>query len=282
MNIMTLITGKAKIAAVLGWPVAHSRSPLLHNFWLQQYNIDGAYIPLAVRSEDFQTVIKGMVAAGFKGCNVTIPHKEAAYDCCDAVDEMAQKTGSVNTLVFLENGKIFGTSTDGMGFIESLRDHYINCKHRSVLVLGAGGAARSVAFSIIQEQAQITVANRTKKRAEQLVSDLGTGKVVDWELWPQLLNQFDLLVNTTSLGMEGEKSYRFDLSKAFPDLVVTDIVYVPRLTPLLKAAQKQGLKTIEGLGMLLHQARFGFKAWYGIDPEVNDEVIEYIAQTLIV
>lgn len=280
MKIMTLITGKAKIAAVLGWPIAHSRSPLLHNFWLKRYGIDGVYIPLAVKPADFQNVIKGLAAAGFKGCNVTIPHKEAAYQCCDMIDDIAQKIGSVNTLVFQEHGKIFGTSTDGSGFIASLKEHAIDLHSCSTLILGAGGAARSVAFSLIEEKARITLANRTKERAQQLVTDLGTGTVIEWDEWPQLLGQYDLLVNTTSLGMEGQATYFFDLSKASNHLIVTDIVYVPRLTPLLKVAQDRHLKTVEGLGMFLHQARLGFKAWYGTDPKVDQEVIEFIANTL--
>lgn len=278
---MTLITGNAKIAAVLGWPIKHSRSPLLHNFWLQRYQIDGAYIPLAVKPEDFKVVIQGMVAAGFKGCNVTIPHKEAAYKCCDILDDIAKKTGSVNTLVFQEDGKIFGTSTDGAGFVASLKDQGVQLKGCSALVLGAGGAARSVVASLLEEKVSITLANRTVKRAHNLIADMGEGAVIDWQDWSDKLGLFDLLVNTTSLGMEEKESYHFDLSRASSHLVVTDIVYVPRQTALLKIAHKQGLKTVEGLGMLLHQARFGFKKWFGIDPVVDQELTEFIARSLV-
>lgn len=277
---MQLITGKAKIAAVLGWPIIHSRSPLLHNFWLQRHQIDGAYIPLAVKTEDFNSVIKGMMAAGFKGCNVTIPHKEAAYQCCDHVDETAKKMGSVNTLWFTEDGKIHGTSTDGAGFVASLNDAGVNVSNKKILVLGAGGAARSVAYSLQQDGALVTITNRTIKRAEQLVQDLGGGDVVEWQSWSQELGKFDVLVNTTSLGMEGKEDFQFDLQKALPTLVVTDIVYVPRVTPLLAAAQQKGLKTVEGLGMLLHQARLGFAKWYGVDPKVDRELTEFVASSL--
>lgn len=277
---MNIITGKAKVAAVLGWPIEHSRSPLLHNFWLNRYGIDGVYIPLAVKPENFKTVINGLVASGVKGCNVTIPNKEIAYSCCDEIDETAEKTGSVNTLIFRENGQIFGTSTDGGGFVASLNDQNVKLKGCNALILGAGGAARSIFFSLMQEGATITIANRTKSRASQLVHHFGAGKVIEWENWESLLNQYDLLINTTSLGMLGKESIDFDLSKAKPDLVVTDIVYVPRLTPLLKAAQKQNLKTVEGLGMLLHQARFGFREWFGVDPVVDHDTVEYVAKTI--
>ncbi|EUK18846.1 shikimate dehydrogenase [Commensalibacter papalotli (ex Servin-Garciduenas et al. 2014)] len=277
---MQLITGKAKIAAVLGWPIEHSRSPLLHNFWLQRYQIDGAYIPLAVKSEDFKSVIKGMMAAGFKGCNVTIPHKEAAYQCCDYVDETAKKMGSVNTLWFTQDGKIHGTSTDGAGFVASLNDSGVNVSGKKILVLGAGGAARSVAYCLQRDSAQVTITNRTLKRAEQLVQDLGEGDILEWQSWNQELGKFDVLVNTTSLGMEGKEDFQFDLKNASPDLIVTDIVYVPRVTPLLAAAQLKGLKTVEGLGMLLHQARLGFTQWFGVDPKVDSELTEFVANSL--
>lgn len=277
---MQLITGKAKIAAVLGWPIEHSRSPLLHNFWLQRHQIDGAYIPLAVKAEDFKNVIQGMKEAGFKGCNVTIPHKEAAYQCCDIVDETAKKMGSVNTLWFTEDGKIHGTSTDGDGFVANLKDADVTLTDKKILILGAGGAARSVAYSLIQDGAQITITNRTLQRAEQLVRDLGAGQIIEWKSWIKELGQFDVLVNTTSLGMEGKDDYLFDLQHASKDLVVTDIVYVPRITPLLEAAELKGLKTVEGLGMLLHQARLGFSKWFGIDPVVDHELTEFVANSL--
>ncbi|MDI2111897.1 shikimate dehydrogenase [Commensalibacter nepenthis] len=277
---MQIITGKAKIAAVLGWPIEHSRSPLLHNFWLQRHLIDGAYIPLAVKAEDFNTVIQSIKAAGFKGCNVTIPHKEAAYQCCDVVDETARKMRSVNTLWFADDGKICGTSTDGDGFVANLKDTGLTLTNKKILILGAGGAARSVAYSLIQENAQISITNRTLQRAEQLVQDLGAGQIIKWQSWAKELGQFDLLINTTSLGMEGKEDFQFDLQHARADLVVTDIVYVPRMTPLLIAAQQKGLKTIEGLGMLLHQARLGFSKWFGVDPSVDHELTEFVANSL--
>lgn len=277
---MQLVTENAKIAAVLGWPIEHSRSPLLHNFWLKRYRIDGVYIPLAVKAEDFKSVLQGIKTEGFKGCNVTIPHKEAAYHCCDEVDEIARKMRSVNTLWFTDDGKIHGTSTDGAGFIASLNDADVFFKGKKVLVLGAGGAARSVAYSLQQEGAQATITNRTFMRAEQLVKDLGNGDVLEWQSWAHELEQFDVLVNTTSLGMEGKEDFQFDLQNASENLVVTDIVYVPRVTPLLVAAQQKGLKTVEGLGMLLHQARFGFLKWFGVDPKVDHELTEFVASSL--
>jgi len=267
------ITGQARLAGVIGWPIAHSRSPLLHNFWLRRYGIDGAYLPLAVQPGRLETAVRGLQAAGFRGVNVTIPHKEDAFALCDVHDRSALRAGSVNTLTFLPDGRIAGQSTDGHGFVENLRAHGVALRGRA-MVLGAGGSARSVVAALLDLGMEVRVANRTAARAQALVGALGAGEVVAWDAWPACIGDCTLLVNTTSLGMHGGGAEDFapDLSAAAPDLVVTDIVYVPRLTPLLAQARARGLATVDGFGMLLHQARPGFAAWFGRDPEVDAQV----------
>lgn len=277
---MNQITGKAKLAGVIGWPVAHSRSPLIHNFWLERYKIDGVYIPLPVKDENFEILIRGMMAAGFRGCNVTIPHKERAFQICDVLDPNAQHIRSVNTLMFRDDGSIYGTSTDGDGFIASLEAQNVNLEKGSALILGAGGAARSVVAALVQRNVSVFIANRTYERAVELAKAYDLAQAIKWHEWPKHLENITLLVNATSLGMEGANSCDFDLTHASKDMVVSDIVYVPRETPLLKAARQRGLKTVEGLGMLLHQARFGFSQWFGVDPVVDQEITELLANSL--
>lgn len=277
---MNQITGKAKLAGVIGWPVAHSRSPLIHNFWLERYKIDGVYIPLPVKGENFEILIRGMMTAGFRGCNVTIPHKERAFQICDVLDPNAQHIRSVNTLMFRDDGSIYGTSTDGDGFIASLEAQNVNLKKGSALILGAGGAARSVVAALVQRNVSVFIANRTYERAVELAKAYDLAQAIKWHEWPKHLENITLLVNATSLGMEGANSCDFDLTHASKDMVVSDIVYVPRETPLLKAARQRGLKTVEGLGMLLHQARFGFSQWFGVDPVVDQEITELLANSL--
>lgn len=277
---MNQITGKAKLAGVIGWPVAHSRSPLIHNFWLERYKIDGVYIPLPVKDENFEILIRGMMAAGFRGCNVTIPHKERAFQICDVLDANAQHIRSVNTLMFRDDGSIYGTSTDGDGFIASLETQNVNLEKGSALILGAGGAARSVVAALVQRNISVFIANRTYERAIELAKAYDLAQAIKWHEWPKHLENITLLVNATSLGMEGANSCDFDLTHASKDMVVSDIVYVPRETPLLKAARQRGLKTVEGLGMLLHQARFGFSQWFGVDPVVDQEITELLANSL--
>lgn len=277
---MNQITGKAKLAGVIGWPVAHSRSPLIHNFWLERYKIDGVYIPLPVKGENFEILIRGMMAAGFRGCNVTIPHKERAFQICDVLDPNAQHIRSVNTLMFRDDGSIYGTSTDGDGFIASLEAQNVNLEKGSALILGAGGAARSVVAVLVQRNISVFIANRTYERAVELAKAYDLAQAIKWHEWPKHLENITLLVNATSLGMEGANSCDFDLTHASKDMVVSDIVYVPRETPLLKAARQRGLKTVEGLGMLLHQARFGFSQWFGVDPVVDQEITELLASSL--
>ena len=277
---MSVLTGQARVAGIIGWPVAHSRSPRLHGFWLERHGIDGAYIPLPIRPDDFAPAVRGLVAAGFAGANVTLPHKHAAFALCDSVDPSAQRAGAVNTLVFRE-GKIAGSNTDGWGFLANLRAHGVDPAAGPALVLGAGGAARAVAAALLDSGISVTIANRTLERANTLARDLPGLHVIPWERRSDALADHALLVNTTSLGMQGHPPLLLDLPRAAPSLVVSDVVYVPLHTPLLSAAAAQGLRTVEGLGMLLHQAAPGFHAWFGVEPKVDAALRRFVAADLL-
>lgn len=277
---MPILTGHARLAGIIGWPVGHSRSPRLHGFWLERYAIDGAYVPLAIRPEEFSTAVMGLRAAGFAGANITIPHKRAAFALCDSVDPSAQRAGAVNTLVF-RGGKIEGSNTDGWGFLANLRAHGVDPAAGPALVLGAGGAARAVASALLDTGISVTLANRTPAHAEALAHDLPSLHVIPWESRNDALSDHVLLVNATSLGMQGHPPLQLDLGRAAPSLAVADIVYVPLETPLLSAAAAHGLRAVEGLGMLLYQAVPGFRAWFGVEPEVDAALRRFVAADLL-
>jgi shikimate dehydrogenase len=276
---MSILSGHARVAGIAGWPVTYSRSPRLHGFWLRRYGIDGVYIPLPIRPADFAVAIRGLVAAGFAGANVTIPHKLAALANCDDVDESAHRAGAVNTLMFHE-GTISGSNTDGWGFVANLRAHTVDPKAGPALLLGAGGSARAVAAALQDVGTTVTVANRTGSRTEALARDLPGLRIIDWEDKVAALADHALVVNATPLGMVGHEALDLDLSEAPHELVVVDNVYVPLETPLLRAARLRGLKTVEGLGMLLHQAVPGFRAWFGVEPSVDDELRRFMVTDL--
>lgn len=280
---MTL-TGKAKIAGVMGWPVSHSRSPLLHGFWLDRYRLDGAYVPLAVRPERLAEALRALPALGFGGCNLAIPHKEAALALMDRLDPMAARIGAVNTVVVAGDGSLEGRNTDAYGFIEQLREARPQYRAAAgpAVVLGAGGAARAVVAALIGAGApEIRLVNRTRRRAEALAAAFGGAiEVTDWARRAEALAGAALLVNATSLGMSGQAPLEIDLGALATSAVVYDIVYVPLETPLLGAARARGNATVDGLGMLLHQARPGFAAWFGIEPEVTAELRAAIEATL--
>jgi len=277
---MPILTGHARVAGIIGWPVAHSRSPRLHGFWLDRHAIDGAYVPLAIRPEDFPAAVRGLLAAGFAGANVTIPHKRSAFALCDSVDPSAQRAGAVNTLVF-RGGKIEGSNTDGWGFLANLRAHGVDPAAGPALVLGAGGAARAVAAALLDTGIRVTIANRTPEHAEALARDLPNLRVLPWGSRSDALPDHALLVNTTSLGMQHHPRLQLDLSRAAPDLAVADVVYVPLETPLLAAATAHGLRAVEGLGMLLYQAVPGFRAWFGVEPQVDAALRRFVAADLL-
>ena len=274
-----ILSGKARLAGVLGWPVAHSLSPRLHGHWLERYGIDGAYLPLAVKPEDFETALAGLVAAGFAGFNVTVPHKEAAYDACDRLDETARRIAAVNTIV-VEDGRLLGRNSDAYGFAENLRTGCPSWRPAAgpALVLGAGGAARAVVAALADLGVpEICLCNRTASRAVSLAATLGGGiQVIDWAERAAACSGLGLLVNTTSLGLSGHEPLALDLDALPPDALVTDIVYNPLETPLLAMARARGNPVVDGLGMLLHQAKPGFEAWFGVAPEVDDALRTFV------
>lgn len=279
------IDGETRLAGVLGWPVAHSRSPRLHNYWLRHYGINGAYLPLPARPEHFAEAVMGLVRLGFAGANVTIPHKEAAFALCTRADESARKAGAANTLVFSASGEIAASNTDGFGFIEALRAGApgFDARRGPAVVLGAGGSARAVVQALVEAGTpEIRVVNRSAERAEKLAEALDAAlRISDWRAVPRALEGAALLVNTTNLGMKGQPPLEIDLSPLPKSAVVNDIVYVPLETPLLRAARTRGHPAVDGLGMLLHQARAGFKAWFGRDPEVTDALRRHVAADLL-
>lgn len=269
------------LAAVIGHPIAHSRSPRLHGYWLGEYGINGHYVPMDVAPEDLEAVIKVMPKMGYVGANVTIPHKEAVMGFVDHLTDSAKAIGAVNTLIFQDDGTVLGDNTDGYGFIENLKQGAPEWKANSgaAMVLGAGGAARAIVFSLLQAGVpKVLISNRTKSRAETLRSDFGERvEVVDWENAAASLVDVVTLVNTTSLGMVGKAPLELSLDALSDQATVTDIVYNPLETDLLVRAREKGCSTVDGLGMLLHQAVPGFEAWFGRRPEVDaglrDEVL---------
>lgn len=273
------LSGAARLAGVLGWPVEHSLSPRLHGHWLDRYGIDGAYLPLPVKPEDFSTAVKGLIAAGFRGFNVTVPHKEAAYAACDELDEAARRIGAVNTIV-VKDGRLIGSNTDAYGFAENLRAGSPTWRPAAgpALVLGAGGAARAVIVALLDLGVpEVRLCNRTKARAEALADSFaGSIRVVDWEDRDIACAELGLLVNTTSLGLAGHDPLELNLQALPPDTLVTDIVYNPLETPLLAQARARGNPLVDGLGMLLHQAKPGFEAWFGVTPTVDDKLRAFV------
>ena len=264
-------------ATVIGWPISQSRSPLIHGYWLKKYGIEGSYIKVAVKPEDLEAFVSTLADRGFSGCNVTVPHKEAAYRAvaaCDGVlHSQATVVSAVNTLWIGADGRLHGTSTDDYGFTAEMQQSApeLNIKGRPVMVLGAGGAARSIIHALwVAGASDVRICNRSIERAQVLG---GPGRTVHpWERRNVLLNECALLVNTTTLGMAGQPELEIDLRQLPGNAVVYDIVYVPLETPLLRKARARGLRTIDGLGMLLHQAAPGFHQWFGVKPDVTPEL----------
>ena len=271
-----LLSGKARIAGVMGWPVGHSRSPRLHGHWFQRYGIDGTYIPLPVRPEDVEIAFRALPRVGFRGWNVTVPHKEAAARLVDELDPAAKRIGAVNTVLVLEDGRTRGLNTDGAGFLANLRQQVPQWRAEGgpVVVLGAGGSARAVAAALLDAGVPaLRLVNRTVARAAQLAAALtGLGPIASagWDDLEHALTDAALLVNCTSLGMTGQPPLEIELAPLSPGAVVADLVYAPLETQLLSAARRRGNPAVEGLGMLLHQAVPGFAHWGGVVAEVDE------------
>lgn len=269
-------------AGVMGWPVSHSLSPRLHGHWLARYEIDGSYDAIAVEPEGLADALSRLSKNGFQGVNLTVPHKEAALALVDKIDDTAQRIGAINTIVVEDDGALAGSNTDAFGFIENLRDHVAGqvatgWSGRPATVLGAGGAARAVCTALLDSGVgDIRLVNRTAERAVSLAEQLPGLKqcatIVAWNDRTDALAGAGLLVNTTVLGMTGQEPLELDLADLPVDATVNDIVYAPLETDLLVQARQRGNHVVDGLGMLLHQARPGFRAWFGVDPAVDDKL----------
>jgi shikimate dehydrogenase len=271
-------------ACVVGWPIAHSRSPLIHTYWLHALGIDGDYGKIAIPPGDFADFIKTLGRHGLVGANVTLPHKEAAFAACDRLTSNAADLGAVNTL-WLENGKLWGDNTDVAGFLANLDDQAPGWRERtrSAIVLGAGGAARAIVHGLLSAGLEeIAIVNRTADRAERLAAQIGRkARAEAWSALPQRLGGVDLLVNTTSLGMIGQPALEVSLDSLKAQAIVADIVYAPLETSLLRSAKARGLAAVEGLGMLLHQAAPGFERWFGVRPQVTPELRSLIEADIL-
>ena len=273
-----------KRAGVMGWPVDHSLSPRVHGFWLKQYGIAGEYVRIPVTPENLAGQLKNLQADGFAGVNVTVPHKEAALASVDEVHPLARRIGAVNTVVVRDDGSLYGFNTDGFGFLENLKAGWSDFKPSNgpAVILGAGGAARAVIAALLDADApEIRLLNRTKARAEQLADELngigsGTLHVGEWDCRADYLDGANLLANTTTLGMKGQHPLDLDLSALPTTAVVNDIVYAPLETDLLARARLRSNPTVDGLGMLLHQARPGFEAWFGRLPDVTSALRNHV------
>jgi shikimate dehydrogenase len=262
------------LAGVLGWPIAHSRSPRLHRHWLSRYGLEGDYVPLGIEPRDFEAAFRALPLLGFRGANVTIPHKETVLRLADKVSDRASLIGAANTITFRDDGTIYADNTDGYGFLENLRAGAPGWKagEGPALVLGAGGAARAIISALLSDGApEIRLANRTRSRADFLADQFGAKvRVLDWLHAEDAMDGAATIVNTTALGMTGHAALPFSLKRAPKTALVTDIVYSPLLTPLLEEARSRRMRWVDGLGMLLHQGRPGFEAWFGVAPEVDD------------
>ena len=264
------------LAGVMGWPVAHTRSPAIHNHWITKYGLKGAYVQLPVQPDRLETAIRGLAALGFAGCNVTVPHKVSAMRFMDELHPAARRVAAINTIVVQPDGSLLGMNNDGAGYIQSLRDADATWRGDAgpALVLGAGGAARAIAVALLDEGVpELRITNRTLERAQELANDFGDRvKVVPWAERNEAMAGVSLLVNTTSLGMHGQAPLAVALDALPLEAMVSDAVYIPLETPLLAQARMRGHRTVNGLGMLLNQARPAFQSWFGVLPDVTPEL----------
>jgi shikimate dehydrogenase len=276
-------TDRFLLAGVMGDPVMHSRSPKLHNYWLAKYGLTGAYMPLAIAREHLRAALRALPALGFSGCNLTIPHKEAALKIVDMVDPLARRIGAVNCVVVATDGSLEGQNHDAFGYIESVREAQPGWRADTgpIVVIGAGGGARAVLVGLIDQGArEIRLVNRTLARAEALANELSDSiTALSWEERERALEDAAMLINATNQGMVGEPPLDLAIDRLPVSALVSDIVYIPRETALIAAARTRGNPMVNGLGMLLHQARPAFQAWFGIMPEVTPELRAMIEAT---
>ena len=278
-----ILSGKARVAGIVGWPVDHSRSPRLHGYWLERYGIDGAYVPMAVPPGRLGEALRALPALGFAGANVTIPHKEEALRVCDTVDDEARRIGAVNTVTVAADGALHGGNTDAYGFVESLRAAVPAWRAEgAAFVAGAGGAARALVVALLDAgHEEVRISNRTDARATALAREFGARCVaIPWAERGAALGDARLVANATAGGLAGKAALDLPLEALAENAVVADIVYTPLTTPLLAAAAARGARCVDGLGMLLHQARPGFAAWFGVDPEVDESLRRFVLEGL--
>lgn len=283
------ITGAARVAGVMGWPIVHSLSPVLHGYWFEHHGIDGAYVPLAVRPGDAVAAIRALPKLGFLGCNVTQPHKEAAFAAVDWRDPVATRMGVVNTVTVQPDGILHGTSTDGAGFLANLAEQVPSWRagQGPAVLLGTGGAARAVAITLLDAGVPgLRLVNRTLEKAQALANDLRAmfpERVIDCVAWQERADALEgagLLVQATSLGMKDQPELEISLAALPADAPVADLVYVPLETGLLAQARAKGHPVVDGLGMLLHQAVPGFAHWGGVTPRVDAETRRVVLDVL--
>ncbi len=264
------------LAGVMGWPVMHSRSPLMHNYWLQSHQLAGTYVPLAIKPEGLAAALKALYPLGFAGCNLTIPHKQQAMTIVDEVDTVAKRIGAISCVIVRPDGSLAGTNNDWFGFIHNLKQEQPGWRADTgpVVVLGAGGGSRAVCYGLMQEGAkEIRLVNRTFARAKRLADEFGGPiKALPWEERHDVLNGAAMVVNATSQGMAGQPALDIRLNQLSKTALAADIIYIPLETPFLAAARARGNRTVNGLGMLLHQGRPAWKAWFGIEPAVTAEL----------
>ena len=271
------------LAGVMGWPVAHTRSPAIHNHWIARHGLKGAYVQLPVHPDRLEAALRGLPALGFAGCNVTVPHKVSAMHFMDELHPTAQRVAAINTIVVQPDGSLLGMNNDGAGYVQSLRDADPTWRGDAgpALVLGAGGAARAIVVALLDEGVpELRITNRTLERAQALANAFGERvKVVPWAERNEAMAGVSLLVNTTTQGMHGQPPLDVALDALPAAAMVSDAIYIPMETPLLAQARLRGHRTVNGLGMLLNQARPAFKAWYGVMPEITPELRAAILAT---
>jgi len=272
------------LAGVMGWPVMHSRSPMLHNHWFRQYDLAGSYVPLAIRPEGLGAALRALHPLGFAGVNLTIPHKQQALTIVDEVDTVARSIGAISCVVVRPDGSLAGTNNDCWGFIENLRQEQPDWRADAgpIAVIGAGGGSRAVCYGLAQDGArEIRLVNRTLARAKGIADELGAPiEAVPWEQRGDALEGAAMVVNATSLGMIGQPALDISLDKLPASAIAADIIYIPLETPFLAAARRRGNRTVNGLGMLLNQGRPAWKTWFGLEPDVTAELRRMIEGTI--
>lgn len=272
------------LACVMGWPIAHSRSPLLHNYWFSRHGLAGTYVPVAVKPEGLEAALRALPALGFAGCNLTIPLKQHALKIVDEADAVAKRIGAISCVVVRADGSLAGTNNDWFGFVHNLKQEQPGWRADAgpAVVLGAGGGSRAVCYGLMQEGAkEIRLVNRTYARARAVAEEFGKPvQPLHWEQRDDCLEGAALVVNATSQGMTGQPALDVRLDRLGQDTLVADIIYAPLETPFLAAARKRGNRTVNGLGMLLHQGRPAWKAWFGIETEVTPELRSLLERSL--